>query len=244
MIPLEVVAHLNSPCIPAYGPILLDGVVAAGLGGELGSQEPGKWAGPDRVSKQIEAGHLPFARIEAGVDWWYAAGQASPQGPEQLRHLHKRIAQGHLERYTEAKSVNIATGVDKSLRLPQYLRPEWLTIRWVCIGDPERLQALLWRVGGVGKTTTHGNGWVRRWELSCGLAAEPFRWRGACDPWEIVAPSERAFAEDLTLRHLPVEAVQHFPSMRLQRRMMPLRPPYHTGHDPDASRNRLCWQVA
>jgi hypothetical protein len=244
VIPFEVVASLQSPANPASGPILLDGILCAGLGGRLGSQEPGKWAGPEKVTAAVEAGALPLGRIEAVGTWWYAASQATPQGREEVRHLHKRLPQTFYERYTSTKNINIATGPDKSLRLPYYLRPDWLTLRWFCVGDPVEVAALLWRVGGVGKVTTHGNGWVRQWRLSTGQVVEPLRWRGQEAGWEVQAPALPAYATDLKLRHLPVSKQPALPvGSRVQRRWLPLRPPYHTGFDPDASRNQLCWQV-
>ncbi len=242
MIPLQVTAILTSAAIPAGGPILLDGILSAGLGGEMGSQRADKWADPAEVAEVIHSGSLPLARVEVGQDWWYCASQANPTGREELRHLHKRIPQNLLERYTTARNINIATGPDKSLRLPQYLRPEWMAPTWTCVGDPDRIASLLWRVAGLGKMTTHGNGWVREWRLSTGHIVTPFLGitHGPAQSLDLPAPSE--YARNLDLRHLPVEAVPSLPTGRLQRRTLPLRPPYHTGHDPDASRARLCWQ--
>ena len=242
MIPLEVIACLASPCIPV-GPILLDGVLSAGLGGKMGAARADKWADPVEVQRAIRCGGLPLARVERAGRWWYCASHAVPEGRESLRHLHKRIPQTLLERYTSAKNVNIATGVDKSLRLPQYLRPDWLTVRWSCVGDPDGVADLLWRVGGVGKVTTHGNGWVREWRLSTGQVVAPFQSITQGEAWGVCGPDRDAYAQDLTLRHLPVEAVEALPPGRVRRRLMPLQPPYHTGYDEDASRAVPCWQL-
>jgi hypothetical protein len=243
VIPLQVIAELSSPCIPAGGHLLLDGILLAGLGGKMGASEPGKWADPLSILAATEAGGLPLARVEGAGTWWYAASQAIPMGREELRHLHKRLPQTQYERFTTAKVANIATGPDKSLRLPQYIRPDWMTIAWTCVGDPTRLADLLWRVGYVGKMGTHGNGWVKQWRLSSGHCVEPFRWQGRCDPWEIVAPEADAYGRDLSLRHLPTTVAQTMPKGRVLRRRMPLRPPYHTGWDADATRNVPCWQI-
>jgi len=240
---LTVTAHLSSPAIPASGPILLDGILTAGLGGKLGSCHPNKWADPTDIASAVEAGELPLARVRVGEDWWYCASQAIPRGREELRHLHKRIPQSLAERFTTTRNLNIATGPDKSLRIPQYLRPEWLAITWTCIGDPEGIADLLWRVGGVGKVATHGNGWVREWHLSSGHRIAPFQSITQEDPDPPPPYTVDDYATSLQLRHLPVERVPAIPPGRLQRRLLPLRPPYHTGYDADASRNRLCWQV-
>lgn len=244
MIPLQVIAELNSPCIPAGGHLLLDGILIAGLGGKMGASEPGKWASPEVVFGTSEQGGLPLARVAVGDLWWYAASQAIPIGREELRHLHKRLPQTQYERFTTAKVANIATGPDKSLRLPQYIRPDWMTVTWTCVGDPARLADLLWRVGYVGKMGTHGNGWVRQWRLSSGHVVQPLRWQGMAEAWEADAPEADAYARDLSLRHLPVSVAQTLPKGRAMMRRMPLRPPYHTGYDPDATRNVGCWQLA
>jgi hypothetical protein len=239
---IEVAADLGAPCVP-FGPILLDAVALAGLGGEMGSREASGRADSRRVCEASEQGGLPFARVEAGGAWWYAVSAAIPEGIEEVRHLHRRIPQGLYERYTDVKNVNIATGPDKSLRIPQYQRPEWMTVRWLChCPDPERLARLLWRVGAIGRVTTHGNGWVLRWRLSTGQICEPFNRIIQGEPWEVTGPDVAAFADDLRLRHLPVERVRVMPQGRLQRRIIPLRPPYHTGYDADASRAVACWQ--
>jgi len=243
VIPLTVVAKLSSPIAAYPGPLLLDGILCSGYGGKLGSRRADKWEDPAVVCKNVQDGALPLERVTVGNYWWYAASQALPQGKEILRHLHKRIPQMLLEGYTTAKSVDIATGPDKSLRIPQYLRPGWLTIHWSCVGDPDEIADLLWRVPSLGRQSTHGNGWVRQWRLSSGHVIDPLMWKGKEDGWTPDASTTISYTNDLSLRHIPVELLTTLPKGQIRRHRIPLLPPYHTGYDPDSTRATQCWQM-
>lgn len=167
MIPLTVTAHLRTPCVPG-GPLLLDGVLLAGLGEAMGAARADGWEDPAAVLRAAEEGALPLARVETPHGWWWAASQAVPLGPEATAHGHRRPALEALERWSSAPSVNIAAGPDKLLRIPVYYRPGWWTVQWTCVGDPERVAALLLRVGALGRRVTHGWGWVERWDVHAG----------------------------------------------------------------------------
>lgn len=205
MEPLTVTAELRSPPVVA-GPLLLDGLLYAGLGAELGATAPGGWA--DRATVDAAAEDLPLARVEAGDTWWWAASQVATWGAEEQTHLHRRVEYRLLEQWTSARSVNIAAGPDKMLRKPVYMRTEMRLLRWTCVGDAVRIGELLSRVGHVGKYGAHGHGWVDRWTIEQG------------------GPPAGAYAADLSLRHLPVQAVEDLPKGRLSRRRLPLTPPY------------------
>jgi len=243
MTPLTVVAILNAPTAPYTGPLLLDGILSAGFGGKMGANHPGKWEAPKVVAAAIESGALPLARVAVKNHWWYAASQSLPVGREILRHIHRRLPQTFYERFTTAKTANIATGPDKSLRIPQYLRPEWMRIQWTCVGDPDGVADLLWRVGSVGKYGTHGNGWVRQWLLSTGHVVEPFGYHGKEATFPSDAPPLSAYENNVRLRHIPVELATGIPPGQVRRHRIPLRPPYHTGFDGDSSRAIPCWQL-
>jgi hypothetical protein len=212
------------------------------MASELGCQAPGRWADYADVRAVIESGGLPFARVEEDKDWWYAASQAVPQGPEVLRHLHKRPAQRQLEQFTTARSVNIATGPDKSLRIPQYLRASWLVIQWqAMVTDPDLLARWLFRVGGLGKMITHGNGWIKEWSLSTGHRIVPLTRIYKGESYEVGAVLDDF--RTVSRRHIPARALTSIPPKRTLLRRIPLRPPYHTGFDPDFSRAVYCWQM-
>lgn len=93
MIPLTVTAHLHTPPI-VREPILLDGVLTGALGISLGAERDDGWAEPEVVY----ASPLPLARVETPAGWWYAASQATPHGPEQTHHAHRRMPAEHYVR--------------------------------------------------------------------------------------------------------------------------------------------------
>lgn len=205
MIPLTITAHLRTPPVLA-GPMLLDGLLYAGLGAELGASAPGGWAAREDVDAAAQ--DLPLARVEVGGAWWWAASQATLHGEEQRAHLHRRVSYEMLEDWTSARSVTISAGPDKLLRRPVYIRTEMRRLTWTCVGDPSRVSQLLARVPSVGKYGTHGHGWIERWSVRRG------------------GPRLDAYARDLRLRHLPVEVLAEVPRGRLSRRRLPLTPPY------------------
>lgn len=226
MTPLSVVAYIASPCLPG-GPLLLDGILLAGLGSTMGATRADGWADATEVLRAAAAGALPLARVNTPHGWWWAASQATPEGPEAISHAHRRPAYDLVERWTPAATLNHSAGPDKALRVPLYSRPAWTTIRWTAVGDPARVAHLLARVPGVGQRTTHGWGWVDRWEVT----AMPD------------GPRPEQYAMDLALRHLPVSAVEDDVLRRflgqVRRHELPLRPPYHA-----RAAAVTCWQIA
>jgi CRISPR type IV-associated protein Csf3 len=204
MEPLTVRAYLASPCSPS-GPLLIDAILFAGLGASMQLARPDEdWIPQDEVF----ACSLPLARVETPAGWWWAASQATPEGPESMLHAHRRPMSVHAEVWTTAKTLNQASGPDKALRVPVYTRPRWLVPTWTCVGDIDEVAFLLAHVPGVGKRITHGFGWVSRWLVVRG------------------GPPVENYARDVRLRHLPVELAPDLPS-RVARRRMALRPPYY-----------------
>lgn len=181
MIPLTVTAHLHAPPV-VRDPILFDGVLMGGLGASMGASDPSGWVDPEIVY----AAPLPLARVETQAGWWYAASQATPRGPEQTHHTHRRMPAEHYARWTGERGTTFTAGPDKSLRIRLFTRPAMLAIRWTCVGDPTEIARLLTHVPGVGNRTTHGWGQVARWEISEG------------------GPELAAYETDVQIRHLPV----------------------------------------
>jgi len=112
------------------------------------------------------------------------------------------------ERWTEAKTLNQASGPDKALRVPHFYRSAWLSPTWTCVGDLYEVAFLLAHVGGLGKRVTDGWGWVDRWEIVRG------------------GPELARYASDVSLRHIPVDLAPVLPA-RVARRRIALRPPYY-----------------
>lgn len=233
MTPFAVRALLSSPASTA-GPIMLDALVLVGMMSQLGAEEGG-WIDP-AIAADLP---LPFATV--GKDpWWYAASAALPDGPEVQRHRHRRAPVGAYERYTTRKTIDMATGPDKSQRIPYYIRPAWLSPTWLAIGDPGKVARALYRVPFIGKLGTHGMGWVRAWQLSSGHEVRPLQGIGRCERWHPQVDLEDF--RQLRLRHQPATGAPP-PGQQVRLHHIPLRPPYHTGHDVDAARQVRCWQV-
>lgn len=184
MIPLTISAHLHTPPI-VREPILFDGVLMGGTGAALGASCPDGWAD----AEDVYATPLPLARVETAAGWWYAASQATPQGPEQTVHAHCRMPAEHYVRWTSERGTNFAAGPDKGLRTRLFTRPAMLAIRWTCVGDRAEIARLLTYVPGVGNRVTHGWGQVARWEVQEG------------------GPGPEAYATDVRLRHLPLATI-------------------------------------
>jgi hypothetical protein len=214
VIPLTVIAHLGSPAI-LPGPLALDAPLYAGVGRRAGALEPSGWA--DFAAAFDEP--LPLARVETPAGWWWAVSAAVPVGPEALAHAHRRPCLEAAARWTSARSVNVAAGPDKALRLPLYYRPGQLALTWTCVGEAAGLLDLLCRVGGVGGRTSHGWGWVDRWTIAEG------------------GPPLADYATDLRLRHLPAATRPQLPEGHAVSRLLPLRSPYY-----DRSAAVPCWQ--
>lgn len=206
MRPLRIVAELMSAPV-VTGPILFDGILLAARGEIVGAEREDGWADPE----QIRAMKLPLARIVTPHGWWYAASQATPQGPESTHHLHRRPpAELYLD-WTTERSFSVGSGPDKALRIPMYRRIGMLALEWTCIGHPGKIRAMLAWVPAVGRTTAHGHGWVRSWRVE-----------------EIDRTPD--FRSDVRARHMPIGAVER-PPPEATRRRLPLRPPYHRRAD-------------
>lgn len=245
MTPLVVTAHLRSAARCAH-PLLLDGILFGALGARMGLDAPGGWADPADVVAAVEAGKLPLDRVTTPAGWWYAASSAAPAGPEETIYVHRRFSQLIWEGYSAGGSVNVSTGPDKNLRTMKQIRPYWRAIRWYCYGNPEEIRDLLWRIGGVGDDVGHGAGAVDLWTLSTGHWCSPHGERGCGEPTGEAVPPVQDFEGDLLLRHMPVaqlRTVPLLPGLSIRRHRLPLRPPYHLGHDRDAGRLVDCWQV-
>lgn len=214
MIPITITAHLHTPPV-IREPVLFDGVLLGGLGASMGAGDPSGWVDPEIVCSH----GLPLARVETTAGWWYAASQATPYGPEQTHHTHRRMPAEHYQRWTGERSTTFSAGPDKGLRVRLFTRPSMLAIRWTCVGDPAVIRRLLTFVGGIGNRTTHGWGQVARWEVAEG------------------GPGLDAYRQDVALRHLPADLELLVPgdAMIAPKRLVP---PYWRRDN-----TRFCWYV-
>ena len=202
MTPLSVTALLMTPPVSSV-PIMLDGLLYYGMGAMVGEQTEGRGD-----PAEIEAVGLPLARItgDAG-EWWYAASQHTLTGPESRVYFHRRAALELAREFGDFASMNVASGDDKSLRVPIYFRPGQLRLDFTCIGDRVAVASLLSRVPFVGKYSAWGWGQVGRWEIN-----------------EVDGPGEIAYRTDPQIRHLPCRSGWYAEGVR--KWTAPLRPPY------------------
>lgn len=213
MTPLTITAHLTTPPV-CDRPLILDSILYAGLGALRGSQHPSGRADADAVFAE----DLPLARVETPHGWWWAASQATPWGSERVFHLNRAPDYDGVARWTNARSMNHASGPDKRLRIPSYYRPQMMEITWTAFGDAEQVGWLLAWVSGVGRLVSHGWGLVLRWSI---------RREG---------PGLEAYRDGST-RHVPVQLPR--PEVaRVTTRSIPLRPPYYRRRE-----GVPCWQV-
>lgn len=205
--PFRVRARIGSPLITA-GPIMLDALLYAATGMELGAQAPGGWAD----LAEVDATPLPLARVERDGMWWHACSQASPPPQEAEIHIHRKPALEHLARLTTARSVNRAAGPDKMLRIKHHVRIALDWLEWTGVGDAPRVASLLSRLPGVGARVSAGFGTVLRWQVSRDGDAPPLTDYGRLTE----------------LRHLPCSIDPEPPESGQYRiRTMPLRAPYY-----------------
>lgn len=232
MIPFTATAHLRQPAAANHPP-MLDALLYVGLHRRLHSLDPARWPGPQPL-EEVFTLPLPLAQVETAHGWWWAASQATPEGPEAVRHEHRRAPEDAYARFQRPDDrgrlakVDIKAGPDKALRIPVYTRPGWWTPTWAGVAaaapelvellglpadaDPLAMVRLLLRaVPSIGARTNAGHGAIDRWEVVEG------------------GPGLSAYRSDVTLRHLPVEVVEALPEGRqVVRKAVALRPPYYS----------------
>lgn len=229
MIAFTITAHLaQAPVV--NNPPMLDALLYVGLHRILQQLQPAAYPTP-AADPRVFALPLPLARVERDGLWWWASSQATPTGPEAVRHEHRRPP---VEAYATYQAgdrigkVDIAAGPDKGLRVPVYTRPAWLAPTWTCVVDPGQsaeVAALL----GVTHNAPHD---LLQWLLSCvpGIGPRGGAGHGMIDRWEVRkgGPRLEQYAVDVALRHLPASLDLALPAAgRVVRTELPLRPPYY-----------------
>lgn len=156
MEPLQISAVMVSPlAVPMY-PISLDGLLAAVV-----CERRGLIAGVGEM-QHVE---VPVQRSECGRYHLASVGHYQPIAHE-LGYSNKRAP---VEEYkmlgdSKIKSVQTATGKNKSFRVPQ---PRALTrlMRWWASGDAAEIRDLLRMVTHLGKKRSVGHGKVASWQV-------------------------------------------------------------------------------
>lgn len=184
MTPLEIVAHLRGAiCLP-YGPIALDGLLAAAVC--LRDNVP-----PALIAKDVVPIEIPVEREPGGR---FHLASVSHLESEQAEHrwLNRRfpIAEAQALGSAKLKRIRIDAGACKSYRIPLptfFAKEDRLT--WWCVGEQAEIADLLSIVHYIGKKRSVGLGAVDRWSV------EP------CEAWE----GFPVLRNGLPLRPLPTD---------------------------------------
>lgn len=156
MDPLQIIATVTSPLAVPLFPVALDGLLAAVI-----CEREGLIAGVGEFQ------HVEVPIQRSACERYHLASVAHYRPLANLHgHVHKRapVAEYMHLGSDKIRSVNTATGLNKSFRIPQ---PRALVdrMRWWCIGDRSAIEPLLAMVTHIGKKRSAGHGRVARWEI-------------------------------------------------------------------------------
>lgn len=187
--PLRVTARLAEGIV-LRSPLMLDALLAWSVSAEHRLLPP--VAGQSGPTIEI-----PIERELGGRFHLCSQGLHEVEASE-LRHKNRRAPVMEMARLGSSKisRVQINVGANKSYRVPyslEILRDD--EIAWFCIGDPERILALLRNVHYLGRHRGAGKGRLD-------LYGEPWRVE-ECEPWGDGFPV--LDAEGRPLRQLPVD---------------------------------------
>lgn len=168
MKPLNITAHLYNGFVAsdAWSPTL-DGILAywqlrlADSDGFLTHQ------GRSDLMEPVDG--LPLEKISDGGLWWWACSAPIYECAQQQRaYFHRRFDDQH-ERFLPegTKSVLTAAGPYKCYRKSVMLRVT-SAVSWQCVGDADRIQALLDHCHHIGGKSSQGYGRVKRWQMEPG----------------------------------------------------------------------------
>ena len=162
MTPLRVTAHV-SQAISLRGPIALDALLMA-----LVARRDGL---PPAEMVRAADGALPTLAIPLALSpcaRFYLCSHAVPVWQErELRYKNRRAPLAELTHLTDARTLNLGTGPNKSYRVPYetgFL--ERGRLDWYCDGDAEGIRALLALCSSLGRQRGVGTGRVDRWEVA------------------------------------------------------------------------------
>lgn len=174
MIALQVHAHLAHGI--AHGPpwaVSLDGLLAAELWGE--QKAAARTAGrdvpaldPHEIPADLD---LPLAKCTraGGETWHWAATCAYPEtvtSMPQTRYWTGRADHRALGQLAASMPATISDrqGPYRARVMPLLVTPT-RTVCWRAVGDPTRIQDLLFGIDAIGKKRSQGEGRVLRWEI-------------------------------------------------------------------------------
>lgn len=174
MTPLRITCHLRTaPALPGGG-LALDGILAAAVA-ILDELPP--------IDGGVLPIEIPVAREPGGRFHLATFALARPE-MRSNRFINRRFPVEEAQRFGNPKlrRINVSTGTGKSYRIPlETIHFRGDRLYWWCVGDADRVRALLALVSYVGKKRSVGAGAVQGWNVdACNHPWEgfPVVWRG------------------------------------------------------------------
>jgi CRISPR type IV-associated protein Csf3 len=168
MRPLKITAWLYDNVVTTDGYLPLDSILADEY---IRRRHKDIYYGPripGGVTGDLIVPDLPFEKRGSGDDWYWACSfnTATPT-MEYISYWHKRF-DDHLSKYLdlEGKSgrINITSGEYKNYRMPKICKV-YPALVWYAVGDKVGVEDLCRGVVAIGKKTSQGEGFVKKWEV-------------------------------------------------------------------------------
>lgn len=182
MIPLRVTAYVTGEVTMPEGYIHLDALLAFAV--VRRDEIPPAYTEEELVPVEIPVEREPDGRFHlasASVAEWENVRTHWTIKRSPIEHMMQRGAR-------RTGKINLSAGVRKHYRIPSqtgHLVDDRLA--WWCVGDPDKVRALLSLITRVGKHRGRGFGTVRRWEVE------------ECETWD----GFPVLLDGAPLRHLP-----------------------------------------
>jgi len=168
MKPLKITAWLFDNVVTTDGYLPLDSILASAYIRRHYKDEYYRLRLPGGVTGDLIVPDLPFEKRGQGDDWYWACSfnTAAPT-MEYINYWHKRF-DDHLSKYLdlEGKSgrINITSGEFKNYRMPKICKV-YPALVWYVVGDKKGVEDLCRGMIAIGKKTSQGEGFVKRWEV-------------------------------------------------------------------------------
>lgn len=168
MKPLKITAWLFDNVVTTDGYLPLDSILADEY---IRRHHKDIYYAPRRpggVTGDLIVPDLPLEKRGAGDDWYWACSfnTAAPT-LEYISYWHKRF-DDHLSKYLDLEGrsgrINVKSGEFKNYRMPKVCKV-YPALVWYAAGDKEGVKDLCRGVVAIGKKTSQGEGFVKRWEV-------------------------------------------------------------------------------
>jgi CRISPR type IV-associated protein Csf3 len=168
---LKITARLKTAVVAPLG-LPLDGILAYAavveqLGESAAMQSEG-FLSPALSGPTGRHYRLPLKGAGVTPDcWFYACSMGQARGLEAKSSIQRQLNLTQVRELTgDTRQVRKSLGWAKDVSKPLYaFTPEDWTVVWYAVGHPEKIEALLAMINGVGKKRNLGYGAVREWTV-------------------------------------------------------------------------------